>query len=446
MLTSNNVDVVQGTAANFTIVGNIAQATTLAMTGNISVHGDTTFNLTGGNGSLIQLSSIRDLSPSSNANLTFNSTTSNGTLSAGFTLGTGNTLNGSVTVGAGKLRVSGNTTLSSLSATNELILNGSTTVDLSTFTAGVISGTPINQFTSSLTVAGLRDGSGTPGTSIIVGNTLGVNNNGGSIGNRTLTIGGSGSYAFSGSIIDRIGTGNNSLSLSKTGSGTQILSGANTYSGNTSITNGALLVNGTHTGGAAYTVGSTGTLGGNGTIGTTVSVASGGTVTGGSASTVGALTTGAITFNAGSTFAVNVNDTTNTPSDTADQLIATGAVVLTTTGAGTTLVLSFTSDPMQLAYGQSFVLIDNTSASTTTGYFTFAGAGTPVSNIQTFSASGLAGSINYAYAADGDSVNNDVRITFTSVPEPTSLSFLGLGAGGLLARRRRRRNRVANAN
>ncbi len=54
--------------------------------------------------------------------------------------------------------------------------------------------------------------------------------------------------------------------LVKSGTGTQVLGGANTYSGTTTISGGKLVVNGTHTGAGDYTVASGGTLAGSGTI------------------------------------------------------------------------------------------------------------------------------------------------------------------------------------
>ena len=89
----------------------------------------------------------------------------------------------------------------------------------------------------------------------------------------TLTLGNnnaSGNYG--GTIAD----GGNTLSLVKTGSGTQTLGGTNTYIGTTTVSNGTLLVNGS-LGANTVTVVAGAALGGNGLINGSVIIQSGGT-------------------------------------------------------------------------------------------------------------------------------------------------------------------------
>lgn len=70
----------------------------------------------------------------------------------------------------------------------------------------------------------------------LVGNGLVTNS---AVGNSTLQLGdGNGSATFAGSIVDGVGT----VSVVKTGTGTQTLTGTNTYSGGTMINAGELLV------------------------------------------------------------------------------------------------------------------------------------------------------------------------------------------------------------
>ena len=84
-------------------------------------------------------------------------------------------------------------------------------------------------------------------------------------GGRTLTVGNNNeaSANFTGNLIQSAGT----LSLTKVGTGTQIISGTgNTYTGATAVNGGSLVINGT-IGAGATTVAAAGTLGGAGTVG-----------------------------------------------------------------------------------------------------------------------------------------------------------------------------------
>jgi autotransporter-associated beta strand protein len=67
------------------------------------------------------------------------------------------------------------------------------------------------------------------------------------------------------------------MSLTKTGLGTQVLSGTNTYTGATTVSAGTLVVDGSISTSSLTTVASGGTLGGTGTVGKTV-ISSGGTL------------------------------------------------------------------------------------------------------------------------------------------------------------------------
>ena len=110
------------------------------------------------------------------------------------------------------------------------------------------------------------------------------------IGANTLTLGAGGSGgSFSGVIQNGSGT----LTLVKTGAGTQILSGDNTYTGTTTVAAGTLLVNGTHATSGLINVSAGATFGGSGSVGL-VTLADGAFFTPGDG--VGAITVAELTL------------------------------------------------------------------------------------------------------------------------------------------------------
>ena len=107
-----------------------------------------------------------------------------------------------------------------------------------------------------------------------------------------LNVTGSNVYTFNGHIRDADGgSGGGAVALTKTGSGTQIMSGANAYSGSTTVNAGLLEVTGSLPV-TPVTVTSTGTLSGTGSLSGPLTVQSGGTLTPG-VSGVGTLTASA---------------------------------------------------------------------------------------------------------------------------------------------------------
>jgi autotransporter-associated beta strand protein len=136
------------------------------------------------------------------------------------------------------------------------------------------------------------------------------------------------SYAYAGSLTD----GSGQLKLTKTGLGTQALSGTSSHTGLTSVAEGRLLVNGTFSA-SNVSVGSGAVLGGTGTVTGTVSVGVGGTVAPGAST--GTLTAG--------TGLIDGNLQVELDGASADRLTVTGELnitnanlVIDTPGAGAT--------------------------------------------------------------------------------------------------------------
>jgi fibronectin-binding autotransporter adhesin len=111
-----------------------------------------------------------------------------------------------------------------------------------------------------------------------------LNNLGGTNGNATAGFAGGSKIAFdttggnftvANNIADSTGTGGGAIGVTKRGSNTLTLTGANTYTGSTFVTSGTLLVNGS-VGGGGISVQTGATLGGNITAGGTTSIQSGG--------------------------------------------------------------------------------------------------------------------------------------------------------------------------
>ena len=125
--------------------------------------------------------------------------------------------------------------------------------------------------------------------------------------------------------------GGDVLGLTKVGTGTMTLSGANTYTGNTTINGGTLLVNGSIASGSAVTVANA-TLGGSGTINGSVTVNSGGTFAPGT-NGVGTLNLGSgLTLNAGAISSYTLGTSSTTAAVTGN--LALNGTLNVTAGAG----------------------------------------------------------------------------------------------------------------
>jgi autotransporter-associated beta strand protein len=244
------------------------------------------------------------------------------------------------------------------------------------------------------------------------------------LGPNNLTVGSNNmSTTFSGVIHDGGAFNQAGGSLSKIGSGTLTLSGANTYTGGTTVSAGTLLVNnvsGSGTGTGAVQVNG-GTLGGTGTIAGAVTI---GTGSGPGAllspgTSLGTLTIqSSLTLNSNATFQFELNSTTVM----ADKILANGVTI---SGAQ----FSFTDlGNSHLTAGTVFTVIDDTAISSILGTFS------NLPNGSTFTANGNTFLVNY-FGGDG----NDLILTIEAVPEPSTLLALGLVEIVLLSRFLRRR-------
>ena len=216
-----------------------------------------------------------------------------------------------------------------------------------------------------------------------------------------------------------------STALTKSGTGSWILSGTNTYTGTTTVSAGTLLVTGSLAAGSAITVASGGTLGGNGTINGSTSVSSGGTLAPGNSP--GLLTFGSsLTLNSGSTSLFEINGATR--GSTFDAVNVAG---LTTYGGtltlsfGTTLPDATTLNLFGLTGGSAGGLNYVTATGSYAGSFSnSSGVWTLTSGGQSLTFSESSGNLGFAASA---------------IPEPSTYAALaGVAVLGLAAYRRRR--------
>jgi fibronectin-binding autotransporter adhesin len=240
------------------------------------------------------------------------------------------------------------------------------------------------------------------------------------------------------------------VSVVKSGSSTQVLSGANNYTGATTINGGTLLVNGTHiqtASGSGYTVSSGGTLGGTGRISRytpssastdAISVASGGFVAPGDSNSIGTLTLDGVNFGSTNKYVLRMQSGAQFNFDLAgngtpgDQIAFWNYV---STGPGD---LSLSSNAINLS------LVGTQTAGTyTVSIFTFySDSGTSVvsSGISTGLTLGTlgAGISNASITYNTNSI--DVTYTVSAIPEPASWAAI-LGAvalaGTIITRRRK---------
>ena len=293
----------------------------------------------------------------------------------------------------------------------------------------------------------------------------------------TLTIGGSGTYAYGDGSAINSGIIGGAISVVMSGSGSQTLGDANSYTGGTQINNGILALNNSGTLGtgnigisssgtldvtglsSGYTLGSgsASVLTNYGTVAGGLIISSGALVTGGghfSGSVTnqagGMLTPGvggdtnyfsSLTLNGGSTNSFYVASLTKH-----DMSVVTNGVIYG--GDHPMLNLNLTDWTAPASTG-TLVLYDDLSGSAWDGIsqtFQLADGGSAydgqlLTNGASFLALGggstpIKFTMQYNVIADGDSNPNDIGLTYTVIPEPTSMSLMAMLGAVYLMRQR----------
>jgi autotransporter-associated beta strand protein len=281
------------------------------------------------------------------------------------------------------------------------------------------------------------------------------------VGAKTLTLTGDNTAdnRIGGAIVN---SSSGATSLTKSGTGKWVLSGANTYTGGTTVSAGTLLVNtgasiassaSTVNGGlltvngtaGSVTVNGGGSLGGSGTVGA-LTLNSGGLLNPGNSP--GLLTASSATWAAGSTYnwEIDSNASSAVAGTNWDLFSVTGAGVLDmsalSSAATMNLVLnSLPSFDLTSSTNREWVIAQAGSLLGTGGTVLTAGAN--VSDYFNINATAFnAGTPSLVTEWRVEVGETGTTLNLMAIPEPSTGALLGFGLGGLVVTRllRRRRN------
>jgi len=253
---------------------------------------------------------------------------------------------------------------------------------------------------------------------------------------RTFTVNNS-KTTFTGVITSPSGR-----NLTKSGTGTLELAGANTYSGTTTVNQGTLLANnttGSATGTNRVTVSSGAILGGAGIIGGPITLNSGATISPGN-NGVGQLATGGETWNGGAKLVLEFNDVNASAGTGWDALNLSGGLTLNASSASRITLELHSLTPANTPGSISDFnpnLSYNWTIITTTGGFSFSSGQNAATafSIQTSNWNNPLAAGTFGLNLSSDAKSLILSFTPMAVPEPGVCALTVLAFAVLVARR-----------